>query len=611
MCAPYFDVTLWNHFVLESDQSGGTMKLVVLITSVFALVGSNFSRCQEVVGVPDSALKLYCDDSTTSTRYFVATAPAGWSPPLWLRKTTSPDFQLAGFQFPNHPVMLMSFENASDNTGFYIFKNGAFMKHVGPQAFPLGRCAVVPENRFKLSQLPIQRGFLEINPYVLQQEARYGELSDRRSEHVPMRVDEAQAVSCASKNVGDEPDFLSCLVQHMGSPATRKVYSCVENTITDRTEAACIAEKLSPTAREIGKRVKACTNDGKVDAVCVATGFESGFARNTFRCISEMKAQSSWSSNAYTRGICLADADPALGKVVNAVSRCAKSVQSLDPATDEPISIDPTCLESIGLAPRTIKLYTCAVGSTHTAAQRKQCLEEIGVDPALAAAAAAYQSCSDESSDAEQFAVCAVAQAGDERLARAAQCFEDNARKGDTTVLSTALCYGAGELPVNAETKIAIECAGEANGDPWAYAGCVGGRLTVREMARCVTNGVGGSGCFGPNNEIVLRLRQLGFDINKPLDPDSGVGRAWNDIQHDLLYGPGNNNEFARLVPVALPLMSLPPAPAEVQAALNNAVSDVRHGPGPNNDLVRAANNIANGVNEFLSNATVDINVHF
>jgi hypothetical protein len=57
--------------------------------------------------------------------------------------------------------------------------------------------------------------------------------------------------------------------------------------------------------------------------------------------------------------------------------------------------------------------------------------------------------------------------------------------------------------------------------------------------------------------------------------------------------------------------MPLPAPPVAVQAALNNAVSDVRRGPGPNNDVVRAANNLANGVNDFVSNAAINLNIRF
>jgi hypothetical protein len=53
------------------------------------------------------------------------------------------------------------------------------------------------------------------------------------------------------------------------------------------------------------------------------------------------------------------------------------------------------------------------------------------------------------------------------------------------------------------EQQIALSCAIETVGQPHAYAICVGGQLTGREISKCWDRGIAvEGGCFGPNNEI-------------------------------------------------------------------------------------------------------------
>ena len=70
---------------------------------------------------------------------------------------------------------------------------------------------------------------------------------------------------------------------------------------------------------------------------------------------------------------------------------------------------------------------------------------------------------------------------------------------------------------------IAAECAVQTGGQPYAFAGCVATQLTIRELTKCFSSNF--KDCFGPNNTIVVGLRN-GFK--------------------DITEGPGANNEFVK-----------------------------------------------------------------
>lgn len=82
---------------------------------------------------------------------------------------------------------------------------------------------------------------------------------------------------------------------------------------------------------------------------------------------------------------------------------------------------------------------------------------------------------------------------------------------------------------VNEEFRIAAECASTTGGQPVAFAGCTGGRLTVRELTKCIGGKIG-EDCFGPNNTI---------------------RKYYENLFNDLTHGPGPNNEIVKAIKVA------------------------------------------------------------
>jgi hypothetical protein len=101
------------------------------------------------------------------------------------------------------------------------------------------------------------------------------------------------------------------------------------------------------------------------------------------------------------------------------------------------------------------------------------------------------------------------------------------------------------------EQQVFATCAISTGGQPYAFAGCVGTQLTLNELQKCLTQGIGGSGCFGDNNTAVKFVSNAFKDVtegpgpsNDLLGRDGWVGRKAHDIANDIQNGPGESNDL-------------------------------------------------------------------
>ena len=101
------------------------------------------------------------------------------------------------------------------------------------------------------------------------------------------------------------------------------------------------------------------------------------------------------------------------------------------------------------------------------------------------------------------------------------------------------------------EQQAFASCAISTGGQPYAFAGCVGTQLTLNELQKCMTMGIGGSGCFGENNTVVKFVSNAYKDItqgpgpsNDLLGRDGWVGRTAQNISNDINHGPGSSNDL-------------------------------------------------------------------
>lgn len=94
-------------------------------------------------------------------------------------------------------------------------------------------------------------------------------------------------------------------------------------------------------------------------------------------------------------------------------------------------------------------------------------------------------------------------------------------------------------LQLNPEQQIAVQCVVSTGGQPYAAAGCIASRLTLRELTKCMTDGFGGDGCFGDNNDLVGRNGFVGRTLGQIAGGPNSVINNPNQIW-------GGDNSFVR-----------------------------------------------------------------
>ncbi|MGF9763994.1 hypothetical protein AAII07_53680 [Microvirga sp. 0TCS3.31] len=108
-------------------------------------------------------------------------------------------------------------------------------------------------------------------------------------------------------------------------------------------------------------------------------------------------------------------------------------------------------------------------------------------------------------------------------------------------------------LQLNPEQQIAVQCVVSTGGTPPAAAGCIASRLTARELTKCLTDGIGGRGCFGDTNDLVGRdgwlRRNLGQIAGGPNSIINNPGQIWGG-DNSFVRNPsqiwGGDNSFVR-----------------------------------------------------------------
>lgn len=181
------------------------------------------------------------------------------------------------------------------------------------------------------------------------------------------------------------------------------------------------------------------------------------------------------------------------------------------------------CLDNLG---KNEQVAIC-VANAKSQAEQVACLTSlISLDPKLAQSLGCLAR---SNGDTQAMAACAVAPYLPPEVALAADCAAKS-----TGATDFALCASGSGL--NPEFRIAAECAVSTGGEPISFASCTAGRLTARELTKCMSGTIGQEGgCFGPNNDLV---------------------KAFKNQINDLLNGPGAGNDLVKLVEAFAPVAS-------------------------------------------------------
>ncbi|CAN7762055.1 DUF1036 domain-containing protein [Caballeronia sp. LjRoot29] len=185
-----------------------------------------------------------------------------------------------------------------------------------------------------------------------------------------------------------------------------------------------------------------------------------------------------------------------------------------------------------------------------------------------------YSCVADNINDYRKAGLCAAGNQLTPEERKIAACVMDN--KGSYTQM--AVCSVGSSL--TPEQQVFVNCAMTTGGQPYALAGCVGTQLTMNELEKCMTAGIGGEGCFGENNTAVKTVTNAWKDVTQGPGPSNDIVgqdgvliKKASDIANDLQNGPGPSNDIVG-------------ADGFVQKKLGDIGNDIQNGPGPSNDLV-------------------------
>lgn len=214
----------------------------------------------------------------------------------------------------------------------------------------------------------------------------------------------------------------------------------------------------------------------------------------------------------------------------------------------DPLKIILNCSDSI--PPEVTAAIRCIESSSNVEAKLEACLPEHAKDLKTAHCVATSQSdverlaCLNDAipmdPTAKKTLACAISANGDAQAA--ASCALGELVPGDlgkalacgtksTGAVDFALCVAGPQM--NAELRMAAECAASTGGEPISFATCTAGRLTVAELTKCLSGQIGQEGgCFGPNNTIVKTLNNVINDLTHGLGEENEIVKGFRELKN-------------------------------------------------------------------------------
>jgi hypothetical protein len=93
------------------------------------------------------------------------------------------------------------------------------------------------------------------------------------------------------------------------------------------------------------------------------------------------------------------------------------------------------------------------------------------------------------------------------------------------TALTPAGRASCADLGTTPEEKVVAACLAAGVDDPTTLVSCAGGRLTARELSRCISMGDEPAECFGAGGMVAPALREIARDVDLLLGEDAGTMR--------------------------------------------------------------------------------------
>lgn len=190
------------------------------------------------------------------------------------------------------------------------------------------------------------------------------------------------------------------------------------------------------------------------------------------------------------------------------------------------------CVANNSMGAREREIYNCARNAGDNKEALSMCMLKTTLGSSERAALSRVEDCARQyGNNWNQYPVCMASGQFDEKTQLAVSCAQQNIRNGSADYWGMAACYAGPQflnsVQPNAETMVAIECAMGSGGEPTTFVGCTSGRLMASELQKCLTDGIGGKGCFGDGNTITQAYNKVGKEIENAFGKNSVVADAW------------------------------------------------------------------------------------
>jgi hypothetical protein len=181
------------------------------------------------------------------------------------------------------------------------------------------------------------------------------------------------------------------------------------------------------------------------------------------------------------------------------------------------------CMVNAMLGEKERAMYDC-IRNGRTTQEQALCAVSVGGGPNEQRAAQSVAHCMQKfGTDYSRYPLCMAGQTFDGDTGKLVACVSQQGN--NVTLMGTAVCYGTQSMKLNPELQIVAQCAMSTGGEPMAFAGCAGGQLTARELQKCMMGFGTKDGCFGPNNEVVKGMRQMGDVFAGQFGPNNDIVR--------------------------------------------------------------------------------------
>ncbi|TIX74480.1 MAG: hypothetical protein E5V25_01800 [Mesorhizobium sp.] len=351
-------------------------------------------------------------------------------------------------------------------------------------------------------------------------------------------TDIEKAQECARQVGLDVVNFAACTGGNtVLQPNQQDMVDCAVNSTDTEEFAKCAAPLLGVKVTNRQQKLAECASrsDGDLGQLAECAG-GAALGRNTattLKCYREASGDAESFAECSARNI--------LGE--NVTEEQKRAIECLSEAQDQN-DVLMCSTNFVDLTDDQKALIECTVSSDGNSSDFIGCAGSAALDKYLGRdAKTAVRCASDSGDDAEQFALCAATGIIGENASKEQKIALTCAAQSGGDFEGMATCTGANllnmELGLNPEQQIAVQCLVSSGGQPYAAAGCMATRLTARELTKCFTDGIGGDGCFGDNNDLTGRngwtARTLGQIAGGPNSVINNPDQIW-----------GGNNSFVR-----------------------------------------------------------------